>query len=262
MKKGEITEWVRVCPRCKENVYHKTKRTRNQGNGKICYECKRKDMVLQFTGEKNPMFNKTHTVETREKLRKLSLGKKMSQESIDKIVKKLKGMKRSNEAKRNLSLSKMGEKNPFYGKVGNEIPFYGKTHSEEVKKKLRKYCLERISLTGKFGGFNKIACKFFDVLNEKMNWNGKHALNEGEHEIIGYSLDYFNRDLNLIIEWDEPYHNKPETKQKDLIRQKNLLNELNCQFYRVDERNNKVYKVDNNNEVDHTDKIQELLNEF
>ena len=280
MKKDVITEWVRNCPKCHENVYHKNKRTGDAGEGRNCYECKRKDMTLQFAGEKNPMFNKTHSIETREKLRKHNQGKKHSQESIEKMRNKLKGMKRSVETRRNISLSKIGEKNPFYGKIhsenvinilkekltgkhiGNKNPFYGKSHTEEVKTKLREMCLDRINASGQFIGYNKISCEFFDILNNKMNWVGRHALNRGEYQSHGYSIDYFETNLNLIIEWDEPRHNHQKVKQADMIRQRHLIDKLNCQFYRIDETRNVVYKVDNNFSEDYTQLIQETLNEF
>lgn len=60
-------------------------------------------------GNNNPMFGKTHTDEVKNKLRLLHLGKKLSEETKNKI-----------------SLSIRGENNPMYGK----------THTEDVKRKL------------------------------------------------------------------------------------------------------------------------------
>jgi hypothetical protein len=58
-------------------------------------------------------------------------------------------------------------------------------------------------------------------------------------------------------------HHEPKIREKDLIRQEKLLNALQCQFYRIDEKNKKVYKVDNNfTNTDLTQKLQNALNEF
>jgi hypothetical protein len=56
--------------------------------------------------------------------------------------------------------------------------------------------------------------------------------------------------------------NLPEYKEKDLIRQKKLLDELNCQFYRIDQKTLSVYKVHVNQQFDLTEKIQETLHKF
>lgn len=73
-----------------------------------------------------------------------------------KISKGNKGKKRSEEARKNISEGKKGEKNPNYGKhlsekcknklskrmKGENNPFYGKHHTEEFKKKKRKAVLQ------------------------------------------------------------------------------------------------------------------------
>lgn len=146
--------------------------------------------------------------------------------------------------------------------LGEKNPMYGKTHTPEVKENLRVGCLNRIKLTGVFPAFNKNACKFFTILNDKFGWDGKHALNGGETEISGYSVDYFNPKLNLIIEWDEERYHYRNGKllEKDIIRQNNILKKDNYHFYRIREKTGEILKVDSLKE-NHTELIQELLNE-
>lgn len=81
-----------------------------------------------------------------------------------------------------------------------------------------------------FPNFNKKACEFFDRLNACKGWNGKHALNGGEHYIpkYHYFLDYYEPNINLVIEWNEPYHKY--RLEKDEIRKRNIIKELNCRF--------------------------------
>lgn len=68
------------------------------------------------------------------------------------------GKKHTDEAKENIRLAKLGEKNPFYGKthtdevknkmsedrIGEKNAFYGKSHNEETKQKIREKNKEKI----------------------------------------------------------------------------------------------------------------------
>lgn len=51
--------------------------------------------------------------------------------------------------------------------------------------------------------------------------------------------------LNIVIEWDEKYHNKSKQKRKDKIREKEIIKFLKCDFYRVDESSGKIRLVNN-----------------
>lgn len=75
-------------------------------NREITEETKRKisENHADISGEKNPMYGKHHTEETKEKLRQKNLGKKLTQEHKDKISKSSKGRIISEETKK-----KMGE---------------------------------------------------------------------------------------------------------------------------------------------------------
>ena len=103
------------------------------------------------TGENNPMFGKTHSIETRRKISENhadvsgennpNYGKSCSDETKQKLSELRKG-------------KFTGEDNPFYGKkhteeskqkisekrkgkfIGENNPFYGKKHTEETKKKI------------------------------------------------------------------------------------------------------------------------------
>ncbi|MBC8427905.1 MAG: hypothetical protein H8D94_00380 [Candidatus Pelagibacter sp.] len=67
---------------------------------------------------------------------------------------------------------------------------------------------------------------------------------KGEKNIIGYSLDYYEPELNLVIEWDEEYHFKNDKlKEKDVIRQHKIIDELNCDFYRIRQKDMNLYKI-------------------
>ena len=176
------------------------------------------------------------------------------------------------------SCSKTGNKNPQHGRVytkeerkhyGNLVrnsPKYQEFHkSGRASETSRNMIVKRLMDYGIQIGVNKQSCVFFDFLNKKLNWNGKHAFNNKtrwEHVECGYFLDFYEPNLNLIIEWDEErhYYVSGQLKEKDIQRQNNLIKKLNCQFYRIREKTKSVYKTDNTN-IDHTSDIQKALNE-
>ena len=112
----QTTEWFRACPKYNNEVYHKNKRSLISGHNKICWECRCKETAIKNTGKGNPMFGKHHTEETKNKLKNINTGKKLSLESINKMKSKLKGLKRTDETKEKIRISKMGKNNSFYGK--------------------------------------------------------------------------------------------------------------------------------------------------
>jgi len=81
-----------------------------------------------------------------------TLGVKHSKEMREKVSSAVKGRKLSEEAKKNISKSKMGEKNPMFGykyteeqkqamserNSGVNNPFYGKKHDEATRLKMSK----------------------------------------------------------------------------------------------------------------------------
>lgn len=101
------------------------------------YEIVRKQHSANLTGEGNPMFGKSHSPETKEKIRE-----------------KAKKRRASKELKDHYSKIRKGEGNPMYGKthtaharqkisdankgerVGKDNFFYGKTHTAETKKRI------------------------------------------------------------------------------------------------------------------------------
>lgn len=90
----------------------------------------RKAQLGKHVGEKNPMFGKTHSEETRAKLSASNLGK----------VSAFKGKHHSEETRKKMSADRkgklVGEKNPYYKKTGKDHPCFGLKKSEESRKKI------------------------------------------------------------------------------------------------------------------------------
>lgn len=108
--------------------------------------------------------------ETKKKLRELNLsennnfyGKKHKDESIQKMREKKLGKKLSEETKQKLRELNLGEKNHFYGK----------THTEEVKIKIKEYHKnnENYAFNGKTHTAERN--KQLSIKNKENDWNGR-----------------------------------------------------------------------------------------
>jgi len=93
--------------------------------------------------------------------------------------------------------------------------------------------------------YNPKACNYFNKLNEENGWNLQHASNGGEIKVVYYFVDAYDKDRNIVVEYDEPCH-KYYDKQKDAKRQVDIINELQCDFYRYDEATNTLKCVADN----------------
>lgn len=135
-------------------------------------------------------------------------------------------------------------------KEGKIIPTYlDKKHSQESKDKIRLGTIKYLKKNPNFHGprYNKKACEYIDELNKKNNWNLIHALNGKEECIFGYFVDGYDKKLNIVFEYDEPKHYEDVynnvLKEKDLVRQKQIIEKIKCQFYRYNEKLDLFYKV-------------------
>lgn len=111
----------------------------------------------------------------------------------------------------------------------------------ETKQKLCFLSIKRIEdrCGHVFPFYNIKACVLFDYLNAMMDWCGVYAENDGEFYIkeLGYWADYYEPSLDLMIEWDEKHHYNIDgtLKEKDIQRQKEIMDFLGCKFFRIHE---------------------------
>ena len=118
--------------------------------------------------------------------------------------------------------------------------------SEEFKQQCRIYAIKRIeSRCGQaIPNYNSEACKLFNDLNRFTGWNGQHAENGGEFYIseLGYWVDYYEKNLNLVLEYDEAGHYNVDgtLKEKDAQRQKEITEFLDCKFIRIKEEDMQI----------------------
>jgi hypothetical protein len=125
----------------------------------------------------------------------------------------------------------------------------GKKHKEETKEKTRESTIEYLKALDILPTkrFNKNACKYIDNLNKEKNWNLQHAMNGGEIQVAGYFLDGYDENLNIAFEYDEKSHYTnvltSKLREKDILRQNNIIEKLKCEFWRYNEKMGYLYKI-------------------
>ena len=132
--------------------------------------------------------------------------------------------------------ARSGSKNPMFGKhPKSSYGMLGKKHkkesnekrskslagrifSNEDKRKIREGILKRIEKLGIPLHIDKGAPQFFDKLNkEGYNLKPKSFIK------IGYIADGYDEEKHIWWEYDTSYHQLSRQKEKDLIRQNNII---------------------------------------
>lgn len=231
------TEFKIKCPTCdgfKEYSNENSYRANLHKKMSSCKKCKHKQHSLKLKGKKRAPFSEEWRKNIGDSHKKSEVWKKsMSDPEYRKLHRE----------------NKLGKLNFMYGKTHSvEVKHKLKNVSESLRQSRRENRLKQIKESGKFTSFNRTSCEYFWWLNTWMGWNGKYALNGGEVECVGYSLDYYEESLNLVIEWDEPKHYKGDVltlKDKDIIRMNRIIKHLGCRFFRYNEKRNelKEYKL-------------------
>jgi len=173
----------------------------------------------------NPMYGKHHSKETKKKISDSEKGKIISKETREKIGLNNVGFKDKKHSEK--SKKKMSKIRRELFKNGYINPMKGKKQTIEHARKLRE---ARV----KYRNGNNILC-FSLGKNEKRILDELELSIESkiirQYPICGYFLDGYCKDLNISFEVDEIGHKYH--KEKDKIRQKEIMKELNCDFIRI-----------------------------
>jgi hypothetical protein len=140
----------------------------------------------------------------------------------------------------------------YRNKMSNVLKMVRNTdiYGEEFKRKCRENKLRKIQQQGVQRTYNPEACRFIDRFNVKFGIQLRHGLNGGEIKFIGYSLDGYDKERNIVFEYDEPKHHILSVKKKDEERQQRLIEYLHpIAFFRYDEKYKKLMEVIGNKEV-------------
>jgi len=257
-------KWTKKCPKCgKEQIYSCKKslilNTRNNSNCRNCAtkeSGKTKNKLFFYTNEyKEKMSNvtsrrlKEHPVslETKLKLKEQAI---LQWKNPD-FRKKIKPIMESHEyrKKHQINSKKMWSNESHIDNMKNIH------NSEEYRKKRRIITQNILNIKykdGKLFNYNKIACEFIDKINKIGNYNFQHAENGGEYKIAGYFLDGYDKDKNIVFEYDESHHYDINgiLHKSDVDRQNNIIKELrDCNFWRFNERKQLLYDALTNDEI-------------
>jgi len=111
---------------------------------------------------------------------------------------------------------------------------YGEKKSIDIKNKIRKKYIKNNNI---YPWYNKDACRIIDKYGSENNYSFQHALNKGEYFIseLGYWVDGYDKNKNVVIEYYERHHYfyNQKLRPKELQREKEIINYLDCKFIRI-----------------------------
>ena len=116
----------------------------------------------------------------------------------------------------------LGDKNP------NKTP--------ENRRKKRMLALEQRKNMGVKSKpfYNPKSISIIEDYGKEHGYNFQHAENGGEVQVLGYFLDGYDKENNVVIEYMEKHH-KRRVKQ-DTIRKKEITEHLNCKYIEIWEK--------------------------
>jgi endogenous inhibitor of DNA gyrase (YacG/DUF329 family) len=237
-------KFERTCPVCGKLIIYKS----YQG-----YECGlKRNSSCQKCG---CGWMKCQTKETNESIAKMAKGVSKSNKgctpwnkgltkedhpSLKLVGDKRKGIKHTNEVKKRISDASLEH---WQDKYYRELVTTRVTEActDERRNDMRLFMIRRIE-NAKFNGnqmFPAYNINSIPIIEQKAKELGitdlQHAENGGEFYIkeLGYWVDGYSKDKNIVIEYYEKFHKKNE--HKDLRRQTEITNLLKCKFIIINE---------------------------
>jgi len=237
---------IAQCPVQRKKNSESKKGENNPFYGKHHNKESKKKMSEAQSRENHPMWNKFHSKETKKKLITPfeKIKKYIENEGFDLLATK--------EEYENYPKNKLKIRCP----KGHIIKVFWNGSKQGIRcrecfeekqrnpkqKTRRKMRLSRIKdIESKHGqcspNYNPKACKRMDEYGKENNYNFQHAENGGEYHIkeLGYWVDGYDKEKNVVIEIDEPAHFDKDgnLREKDIERQKEITEFLGCKFIRL-----------------------------
>ena len=123
-------------------------------------------------------------------------------------------------------------------------PWQGRKHKASSRVKTAETTRKKLDEKQVAYSYNPTACDYMDNLNAIKGWHLQHALNGGEIRCGPYSLDGYDKERNIIFEYDEPNHERPKYKEHDVFRQEYLIEVLKPkEFWRYSVKFDRLYRV-------------------
>jgi hypothetical protein len=180
--------------------------------------------------------------ERRNKIKNLHIGKKHSKDTCEKISLSKIGHSVGEETRVKISKTQIGKKHTLETKLKMSISRCKYLHENGGIKQVRLSTIHmiqnrKLNGTQLYPNYNPNACKIINEYGNNNNYNFQHAENGGEYYIkeLGYWVDGYDKEKNVIIEIDEPrhYNSDGRLKERDANRQKEIQDLLNCIFIRI-----------------------------
>ena len=212
--------WERNCPKCRKILKYKSKYLRDVAHRKIsnCKSCGRMG---------------------------INKGRKHSDATKLNMSRSQKGRKHSEETKEKMR----GENNGMYGtyRIKENNPFYGRKHTLESRRKMRLSTINKKMQRNKLGQIANVNPKetdYFKKMESEFGWNGIFYGKQDKQmhlDDLGYFPDYYEPNLNIVVEYDEPRHYiQSNLREKDIIRMNEIKDHLKCKFYRYNEKTDEL----------------------
>jgi hypothetical protein len=115
----------------------------------------------------------------------------------------------------------------------------GRVHTDATKKKQRLSTLKYLEKTkGQVSPrYNIHSIPIIEKYGKDNGYNFIHAENGGEHFIssLGYYLDGYDVNKNVVIEIDEPHHYNTDgtLRERDVVREREIKEFIGCEFIRI-----------------------------
>lgn len=233
-----MKEFTKLCPKCERPQYYGCKNSLLYAieNNKICVKC--------VVDKSKKHWNKFERICKCGKLLKYSCRQSLN------LANKHNSMCRNCATKQSAR---------FIDRTYQTTRRYKKMMSEKIKRawkssknygsdshreKLRIAKLNQIRIQGTQRTYNPNACKFIEKFGKINGYDFQHAMNGGEVIVCGYSLDGYDKEKNVVFEYDEPKHNIFSMKKSDKIREEKIINRIRpLAFFRYNEKQRHLYDV-------------------
>ncbi len=187
-----------------------------------------KRLAEALTGRPSPFKGVTnrYSKETLKRMSESSKRENLSLETLQRMSISSRESKKDPKVRKKLSESSKKE---------NLSPETRRKMSQSARKRTIKYIQENLKNGYQLTPFyNPYGCKIIDYYSKRYNCNFQHAMNGGEVCIIGYWVDGYDKEKNIVIEIDEAHHYKNgKLTEEDIRRQKEICEFLGCKFIRI-----------------------------
>ena len=192
--------YMRNCPKCGKEIYHITKHILNQSikGNRVCKTCSKlsinnPNFNTHFSDERKDKISKSCSIDRIKRYSNKTERDKLSESQIERYLDVEQKKKTSKSVKSALHRPEVRKKH-----------LDALHHSKWIKVRTDKGQLELINKWNKIG------------FNFEPNYQVK------DDQDLFY-IDGYDKERNVVLEYDSKYHNRKQQKEKDLVRQQKII---------------------------------------